>query len=135
MNPRILLVDENLLVAEALRALLEKAAYDVVGVAGDALEAVERAKQVAPDIVLTEILFRESNGLEATRTLKAAVPGAKVILVTACDSRLYAELAVQAGAWGYVLKRSAPTELFEAIRSVLAGSRYITPLPGPTLPR
>jgi DNA-binding NarL/FixJ family response regulator len=128
MKPRILLVDQHLLVVDALTAVLWEAAYHVVGSAGDASEAVACAKRVVPDIVLTEILLQNSNGLEATRCLTRVVPGAKVIFVSDRDSRLWVDAALEAGAWGYVLKRSAPAELFHAIESVLAGRRYITPL-------
>jgi DNA-binding NarL/FixJ family response regulator len=120
-------MDEQLLVVEALRSLLEKR-YEVVGFSGDVSTVVERATQVRPDIVLIEVLSQHFNGFQTTRHLKDAVPHARVIFVTADESVAYVDAAFRAGAWGYVLKRSAPCELFDAIECVLSGRRYTTRL-------
>jgi DNA-binding NarL/FixJ family response regulator len=124
--PRVLLVDDALVVA-GLRKLLEPA-FDVVGAAHDGRKAVSRALDLRPDVVLLEMDLPLLGGIEAARRLRKAAPDIKLIFVThEADAYRVAE-AFRAGASGYVLKQATITELTSAIRRVLGGGVYLTPL-------
>jgi DNA-binding NarL/FixJ family response regulator len=124
--PRVLIADDHTLVLEAIRKLLEPRC-DVVGTVTDGRALVESAVMLKPDVVLIDIAMPLLNGLEAVRQLKTKVPGMKLICLTMNeDSEIGAE-AMRAGASGYLLKKSAASELFYAIQEVLRGRSYVTP--------
>jgi DNA-binding NarL/FixJ family response regulator len=126
-KPRILLADDHGLVVAGLSKLLEKD-FDIVGVAGNGRELVEMAQQRKPDLILVDISMPLLNGIEATRQLCKAISRARVVVLTQQTGKEYVQAALQAGARGYVVKQSAPTELLTALREVLAGRFYITSL-------
>jgi len=124
--PRILIADDHALVLEAIRKLLEPQC-EVVATVTDGRALVESAVMLKPDVVLIDIAMPLLNGLEAVRQLKAKMPAVKLICLTMNeDSEVGAE-AMRAGASGYLLKKSAASELFHAIQEVLRGRSYITP--------
>src|SRR5437879_2605106 len=124
--PRILIADDHALVLEAIRKLLEPQC-EVVATVTDGRALVESAVMLKPDVVLIDIAMPLLNGLEAVRQLRAKMPGVKLICLTMNeDSDIGAE-AMRAGASGYLLKKSAASELFYAIQEVLRGRPYITP--------
>jgi DNA-binding NarL/FixJ family response regulator len=124
--PRILIGDDHTLILEAIRKLLEPHC-DVVATVTDGRALVESAVTLKPDVVLIDIAMPLLNGLEAVRQLKTKVPGIKLICLTMNeDSEVGAE-AMRAGASGYLLKKSAASELFYAIQEVLRGRSYVTP--------
>ena len=124
---RVLLADDHAIVAEGLATLL-KGHFDLVGTVGDGSELIDAARQLRPDVVVADIAMPVLSGLEALRRLKAARSDAKVIFLTMhADAHLASE-AFRAGARGYVLKQSAGEELIAAIREVLQGRTYLTPL-------
>jgi DNA-binding NarL/FixJ family response regulator len=112
---------------EGLQRLLQ-AHTQVVGAVEDGKAAVKAARQLHPDVVLLDISMPGMNGLEAARELRSAVPECKIVFLTMHADPLYAEEAFLAGGSGYVLKRSAATELVQAIHVVLAGKPYATPV-------
>lgn len=126
-KPRILLADDHALVIEGFRRILEKQ-YDLVGTVEDGRALVEAAKSVQPDIIILDVSMPLLNGIDAAAHLKKLVPKAKIIFVTMHADTEYVRSAFEAGASAYVLKRSAVDELDQAIRAVLAGHSYITPL-------
>jgi DNA-binding NarL/FixJ family response regulator len=126
-KPRIVLADDHSLVVAGLSKLLEKD-FEIVGVAGNGRELVEMAQQRKPDLILVDISMPLLNGIEATRQLCKAIPRARVVVLTQQTGKDYVQAALQAGARGYVVKQSAPTELLTALREVLAGRFYITSL-------
>jgi two-component system response regulator NreC len=97
----------------------------VVAEAGDGDEAIRKALEVKPDVVVMDISMPGTNGLAATRALKEAQPDILVITLTRHTDDAYLHELLRAGASGYVLKRSAPTELLHAIRGVAAGGQYV----------
>jgi DNA-binding NarL/FixJ family response regulator len=124
---RILLADDHSLVAAGLCKLLE-AEFDLVGAVGDGRALVAAAKKERPDVILLDISMPLLNGVEAARQLQVAVPTAKLIFVTVHSDSPYVVEAFRAGASGYLLKRSAASELVTAIHDVLNGNLYVTPL-------
>ena len=126
-KPRVLMADDHSLILAGLRKLVE-GECDVVGTVEDGRALVEAAQKLRPDLILLDISMPLLNGLEATRQLTKLVPESKVIILTMHASPTYATEAFQAGASGYLLKRSAASELNQAIQSVLQGRQYLTPL-------
>lgn len=126
-KPRVLMADDHSLILAGLRKLVEEEC-EVVGTVEDGRALVEAAQQLRPDLILLDIAMPLLNGLEAARQLRTLAPESKLIFLTMHASPTYATEAFQAGASGYLLKRSAATELSLAIRSVLQGQHYLTPL-------
>lgn len=126
-KPRVLMADDHSLVLAGLRKLVE-AECEVVGAVEDGRALVEAAQKLRPDLILLDISMPLLNGLEAARQLRILVPESKLIFLTMHASPTYATEAFQVGASGYLLKRSAASELSLAIRSVLQGQHYLTPL-------
>ena len=124
VKPRILLADDHPEVLDGLRGLLDELG-EVVGIVEDGQALVEAARRLQPDIIISDISMPKMNGLDATRALQAYAPQSKVIMLTVHREAVYLSLAFNAGARGYVLKRSAVAELPHAVRHVLAGDRYI----------
>jgi DNA-binding NarL/FixJ family response regulator len=123
-KPRILLADDRPDVLDALRGLLDELG-EVVGTVTDGHMLVDAARRLEPDLILSDISMPGLNGLDATRVLRACVPQSKVIILTVHREPIYLSMALDAGAWGYLLKRSAVAELPQAVRHVLAGDCYI----------
>ena len=124
VKPRILLADDHPEVLDGLRGLLDELG-EVVGIVEDGQALVEAAQRLEPDIIISDISMPRMNGLNATRALKACAPQSKVIILTVHREAVYLSLAFNAGARGYLLKRSAVAELPHAVLHVLAGDRYI----------
>jgi DNA-binding NarL/FixJ family response regulator len=127
LKPRIVIADDHSLVVAGLSKLLEKD-FEIAGIASNGRELVELAEQSRPDAILLDISMPLLNGIEATRQICRAAPKAKIVVLTQQTGKEYVQAALQAGAQGYVVKQSAPTELLTAIREVLAGRFYITRL-------
>ena len=124
---RVLVVDDHAILRDGIRSLLESQDdIIVVGEADNGADAIEFVKKVQPDIVLMDISMPQMNGLEATRTIKEQFPRVKVLILTQHDSREYITPALQAGAAGYVLKRSGRRELLNALRQVYEQGAYLT---------
>jgi DNA-binding NarL/FixJ family response regulator len=123
MEPlRILLVDDHLLFRKGLIRLLDAQPYfDVVGEARDGLEAIEKTRELRPDLVLMDIRMPDCDGLEATRRIKTQMPDVHVVMLTVSDSEQDLATAVTYGADGYLLKDVEPEELFEQLRRVGEG--------------
>ena len=125
-KPRVLMADDHSLILAGLRKLVE-AECDVVGAVEDGRALVEAAQELRPDLILLDISMPLLNGLDAARQLRKLVPESKIIFLTMHASPTYATEAFQAGASGYLLKRSAASELGLAIKAVLQGQHYLTP--------
>ena len=126
-KPRILLADDHPVILSALCGLLEEdGVVEVVGMVTDGQALVEAAQRLKPDIIIADISMPKLNGLDATRALQTTVPQSKVIILSVHREAVYTSLAFQAGARGYLLKRTnLRTELSQALLHVLAGDRYI----------
>ena len=128
---RILLVDDHAVVREGLRAFLTlQEGFQIVGEAADGQEAVERALELEPDVILMDLVMPRLDGASAMRELRrrgGRASKAKVIVLTSFldDDRLLP--ALEAGAAGYLLKNSQPSELARAVRAAQAGEAIIDP--------
>jgi DNA-binding NarL/FixJ family response regulator len=127
MKPRILIADDHSLVLAGLSKLLEKE-FEIVGVAGNGRELVQLAQECRPEAILLDITMPLLNGIEAARQICKSIPDCKIVVLTQQTGKEYVQAAFQAGAKGYVVKQSAPTELVTALHDVLAGRYYITSL-------
>jgi DNA-binding NarL/FixJ family response regulator len=126
-KPSVLMADDHSLILAGLRKLVE-GECEVVGTVEDGRALVAAAQTLRPDLILLDISMPLLNGLEAARQLRTLVPASKLIFLTMHTSPAYATEAFQAGAAGYLLKHSAALELSQAIKSVLQGQHYLTPL-------
>lgn len=125
-KPRVLLADDHGLVLAGLRRLVEDSC-EVVGTVEDGRSLIEAAQRLEPDLILLDIAMPLLNGIDAARQIRKLCPNTKLIFLTMQTSPTYATEAFQAGASGYLLKRSAPMELPLAIEAALRGQHYITP--------
>jgi len=124
---RVLLADDHTLLLGAFEKLLASE-YDVVGTVSDGRELVEAAERLKPDVIVLDIGMPLLNGLEAGRQIKQLLPATKLVFLTMNEDSDLAAEAFRAGASGYLLKRSATAELATAIREVISGRSYVTPL-------
>jgi NarL family two-component system response regulator LiaR len=125
---RILVVDDHAVVREGLRAFLAlQEGFEIVGEAADGDEALERAAELDPDVILMDLVMPERDGVSAMRELRQRSSHSRVIVLTSFldDDRLLP--AIQAGAAGYLLKNSQPAELARAVRAAHAGETIIDP--------
>jgi len=126
-RPRILLADDHRMVAEGLRSLIEPE-FELVGIVEDGHALLAAAEKLRPDVIVTDITMPLMNGIEALRRIRETDKDVKFIFLTMHSDVKYAVNAIEAGALGYVLKHSAPSELSAAIRSALKGNIYVTSL-------
>jgi DNA-binding NarL/FixJ family response regulator len=127
LKPRVLIADDHTLVLEGIRRLLETE-FDLIGTVEDGRAALKSVEELSPDVVLLDISMPMLNGLDTARQLRSLRPEIKIIFVTMHSEADYVSEAFRAGASGYVLKRSAASELVKAIHDVVKGRVYITPL-------
>jgi DNA-binding NarL/FixJ family response regulator len=126
-RPRVLLADDHALLLGAFEKLLA-GECDIVGQASDGRALVAAAEQLKPDLIILDISMPLLNGLEAGRQIKQKWPNVKLVFLTMMEDGDLAAEAFRSGASGYLLKRSAASELTVAIREVMLGRSYITPL-------
>jgi DNA-binding NarL/FixJ family response regulator len=125
---RVLVVDDQTLMRSGLVGMLAvHDDLDVVGEAADGLEAVQRAAVLRPDVVVMDIRMPRLDGIEATRRLRAAPDGPRVLVLTTFDLDEYVWQALRAGAGGFLLKDAPPERLAEAVRTVAAGEPLLAP--------
>jgi DNA-binding NarL/FixJ family response regulator len=128
MTVKIFLVDDHHLVRQGIRLLLgTEADFEVIGEAGDGLEAVKSTLSLCPDVMIVDLMLPNLNGIEVTREVKSRMPKIKIILLSMYDLQTYVADSLQAGASAYVLKKSTADDLVHAVRQVLAGNIYLSP--------
>ena len=128
-NIRILLADDHAVVRSGLRMLLEaQPDFEIVGEAETGTEAVAMVDALHPDAVLMDIQMPDLNGIEATKIIKEKSPETAVLALTMHEDDHYFFQMLHAGASGYVLKRAAPDEVVQAIRTVCRGEVFLHPM-------
>jgi DNA-binding NarL/FixJ family response regulator len=127
MTLRILLADEQVMVREGVRALLEREGFEVVAEASDGRDAVHLATTLQPDIAIVDLGLPVLNGLDATREIVRASPGTRSIVLTVLAERQNVLDALRAGAKGYVVRTQAAADLLLAIHEVSRGAIYLSP--------
>jgi DNA-binding NarL/FixJ family response regulator len=124
----VLLVEDHTVVREGLRVLIEAFGdIEIVGEAKTGREAVQMVKDLRPEIVVMDIAMPLLNGLQATRQILKAFPGAKVLILSAHSDPEYVEAVVKVGAMGYLLKQSSSIVVANAIRELQKGRMFFTP--------
>ena len=124
----VLLAEDHTLVRKGLRALLEDhTEIEVIAEADEGRQAVRMVEQTRPDVVLMDFSMPGLNGLEATRQIKQRLPEIKVLVLTRHKNQEYIDRVLEAGASGYIIKKSAPEELVLAIQAVHRGDSYLDP--------
>ena len=124
----VLIVDDHTLVRDGIRSLLELCDdFEVVGEAADGKEALEKVKELAPEVVLMDLAMPVMTGLEATRRIRKEFPETKVLALTQYDDSEYVVPVIRAGALGFVTKMGAFSELVSAIQAVHKGDSFLSP--------
>ena len=125
---RVLIADDHALFRRGLQMVLEdEEDLEVVGEAGDGVEAVQMALELMPDVVLMDVRMPKNSGIEATEQIKDSLPHVKILMLTISDEEADLYDAIKAGASGYLLKEISIEEVAEAIRSVWAGQSRLSP--------
>lgn len=127
MPPRVLVAEDEQIVRQGIRALLEQAGFEVVGEAADGQEAIALAEHLRPDLAVLDLAMPRMNGLIAAREIARVAPGTRVVLLTShCDEEQVLS-ALEVGSKGYVLKTQTTVELVQALREVARGNTYLSP--------
>lgn len=122
---RVVLADDHPLVQDGIRTRFEDVDdIDVIGVASDGEELLQKAELLKPDIIIADISMPRINGLEATRLLSQKHPDIKVLILTMHDNKEYMQNAIDSGAKGYILKDQPADEMITAVRSIYRGEKY-----------
>jgi len=124
-RPTVLLADDDRALLDRLRQLLISE-FDVVGVVEDGQALLTAADELRPDLFVTDISMPRMNGFQAAKRLKTAQPDARILFLTVHDESVMVSEALAMGVTGYVLKRSAASELIPALHQVLRGDQYIS---------
>jgi DNA-binding NarL/FixJ family response regulator len=124
----VLLADDHPIVRQGLRHLLEaESSLIIVGEASDGLQAVELAEKFKPRVLILDLMMPGLNGLEVLKRVKERSPSTCSIILSMQSADVYVVDALKAGALGYVLKETGPSELVNAVQQVIAGKRYLSP--------
>jgi len=125
---RVLIADDHERFRRGLKMVLEaEDGMEVVAEAADGAEAVARVEELAPDVILMDVRMPNTNGIEATRTIREAFPATRIIMLTVSDDEDDLFDAVKAGANGYLLKEVSIEEVADAVRAVVQGQSLISP--------
>jgi two-component system response regulator NreC len=128
MTVTILLADDHPIVRHGLRHLLEEEPeIRIVGEASDGLQAVQLTEKFKPNVLIVDMMMPDLNGLEVLRQVKERSPATCSIVLSMQSADVYVVEALKAGALGYVLKETGPSELLNAVQQVVGGQRYLSP--------
>lgn len=124
---RVLIVDDHPIVRQGLTQLIsQENDLEVVGEADNAETAIDSVSRLAPDVVIVDLMLKDSSGIELIKDIKATRPEARILVVSMHDEAVYAERALRAGSHGYIMKEEATNEVLSALRTVLADEVYVS---------
>lgn len=127
-NTSVLIADDHAILRSGLKMLIDSAGgLTVAGEAGTGREAVDAYKRLCPDILILDITLPDMSGLEAAREVLKADPSARILVLTMHDNANYVHEFLRLGVAGYIVKKSADTELINAIRAIARGDMFIDP--------
>ena len=119
MAKRVLIVDDAAYMRMMIKDILSKDGYEVVGEADNGVKAVEKYKELTPDLVLMDITMPEMNGIDAVKNIKAIDPGAKIVMCSAMGQQAMVIESIQAGARDFIVKPFQADRVLEAVRKVV----------------
>ena len=119
MANKVLIVDDAAFMRMMIKDILSKNGYEVVGEADNGLKAIEKYKELTPDLVLMDITMPEMNGIDAVKNIKAIDPGAKVVMCSAMGQQAMVIESIQAGARDFIVKPFQADRVLEAVRRVV----------------
>ncbi len=126
---KVLVVDDHALFRRGIAAVLaNQEGLEVVGEAADGLEAIQKAKEIAPDVILMDLNMPRCSGLEATQALQTEMPQVNILVLTVSDDESDLFAAIKFGARGYILKNTEPEELIHAISHIAQGEVIVSPV-------
>ena len=128
MSHRVLLADDHAIVRNGIKHILTQEGFVVVGEASNGREAVQMTRELLPDVAILDFSMPLLNGIDAARQIREVSPRTKTLLLTMYKDETYVIRALRAGINGYVVKTQAAPELVEAVRSVLHGGLYLSPV-------
>ena len=131
---RVVLADDTADIRSLMRTLLEREGFEVVGEAGDGLEAIDVAVRTQPDLLLLDLAMPALDGLEALPRIRAEAPKTKVVVLSGFQAAQIGDEARRGGAHAYIEKGTGPVELIATLREVLGGGRSTAPVPPPAPP-
>jgi len=117
---KILIVDDTLFMRTLLKNILFSGGHTIIGEAGDGAEAIEKYKELKPDLVTMDVVMPKMNGIEALKGIKALDPAARVVMCTAVGQEQMVKLAIKTGAKGYIVKPFQAPKVIEEVKNVLA---------------
>lgn len=125
---KVLLADDHILFRKGLASIMaDREDIEVVGEASNGIEAVHKARELKPDLILMDIRMPGCNGLEATRTIREEMPSTRIVMLTVSDDDEDLFEAIKCGAQGYLLKSVKPEHLFDMLKGVFRGESPISP--------
>ena len=119
MAKKVLIVDDAAFMRMMIKDILTKSGYEVVGEADNGVKAVEKYKELTPDLVLMDITMPEMNGIDAVKTIKELDPGAKIVMCSAMGQQAMVIESIQAGARDFIVKPFQADRVLEAVRKVI----------------
>jgi len=125
---RIVLAEDHIIVRDGIKALISaEPQFEIVGEVEDGLDAIRIVDKLKPDLILMDLTMPRMNGMEAIGEIKSCSPETKVLILTVHKIEEYVRASLQAGADGYLLKKSSHGELLNAIHHVISGEKYLDP--------
>jgi DNA-binding NarL/FixJ family response regulator len=128
MFVKVALIDDHPIVRQGLRNLLQsEPSFDIVAEAGDGITGLEQVRRLRPDVLIVDLMMPGLNGLDLIKQVLKSLPRLRIVVLSMQSADSYVVEALNSGASGYVLKETGPSEIIQAIKTVVAGNRYLSP--------